>query len=83
MENTSRPLCGELAEGMSDGSYQKIATDRSRTANDAATWAKRRDASSYYYGFRESQSKMLGDGTAHVTPDYLPNPDSNSYINPT
>ena len=83
MENNSRPLCGELAEGMSDGSYQKIATDRSRTANDAATWAKRRDAASYYYGFRESQSKELGDGTAHVTPDYLANPDPTNFFTPT
>lgn len=80
--NNSRSQNAELAEGMSDGAYKKIVTDRSRTYNDDSTWAVRKDLSPIHFGFRESKSKALGDGTVHVTPDYIDNPDPGIYFVP-
>lgn len=78
--NNSRSMNGELAEGMSDGVYKKITMDRSRTPNDDATYAARRDLAPIHFGFREQQHKVLGDGTTHTTPDYIANPDPGQFF---
>lgn len=80
MENTERSLNGDLAEGATDGIYKKIATDRSHSGNDAATWAQRKNLYPSHFGFREAREKVLGDGTVHTTPDYLDNPDPGQYF---
>lgn len=78
--NNTRSMNGDLAEGLSDGTYKKIAMDRSKTPNDDSTWAARRDLAPIHYGFREQKTKVLGDGTLHVTPDYVENPDPGQFF---
>lgn len=70
--NTSRSQNAELAEGMSDGRYKKVVVDRG--AAEATTWEARRDLSQRDYGIQEAKVKVLGDGTLHVTPDYVETP---------
>lgn len=71
--NTSRSQNAELAEGMSDGTYKKISTDRGGRIG-AETYDARRDLSDAHFGIHEAQVKHLGDGSVHVTPDYVDNP---------
>lgn len=68
--NSSRSQNAELAEGMSDGKYKKVVTDRGGVV-DPATYAERRDLSDAHFGIHEARTKVLGDGTVHVTPDYV------------
>lgn len=68
--NTSQSQNAELAEGMSDGTYKKIVTDRGGMV-DPATYDARRDLHDAYYGIHEARTKVLGDGTMHVTPDFV------------
>jgi len=73
VELQDRRLNAELAEGMSDGSYKKIVTDRGGRVDDA-TWEARSDLSDAHFGIHEARVKHLGDGSVHVTPDFVPNP---------
>lgn len=68
--NNTRSQNAELAEGMSDGKYKKIVTDRGGNV-DPATYADRRDLSDAHFGIHEARTKVLGDGTVHTTPDYV------------
>lgn len=70
--NTSRSQNAELAEGMSDGKYKKVVTDRG--VAEPATYEARRDLHDAYYGIHEARTKVLGDGTMHVTPDFVTTP---------
>lgn len=70
--NTSRSQNAELAEGATDGKYKKIVTDRG--VAESTTYESRRDLHDAYYGLHEAKQKELGDGTAHVTPDFTPTP---------
>lgn len=75
--NASRSQNADLAEGMSDGSYKKIITDRGGnlfTSDVGGTVAARSDLSDAHYGIHEAKVKHLGDGTVHVTPDFQGNP---------
>lgn len=71
--NQSRSLNGDLAEGMSDGKYKKVVMDRGG-AIDAATYADRAALNDVYYGIHELRTKILPDGTVHVTPDFVATP---------
>lgn len=74
VELNNRSLNAELAEGMSDARYRKIVTDRGGDV-DPATWANRRDLDQVWYGgIHEVRTKVLGDGTEHVTPDFVATP---------
>lgn len=73
MELQNRSQNAELAEGMSDGSYKKIVTDRGGQV-DSATFEARRDLADVHFGIHEARVKHLGDGSVHVTPDYVTNP---------
>lgn len=71
--NTSRSQNAELAEGMSDGSYKKVVTDRGGAVG-IETYESRMDLSDAHFGIHEARVKHLGDGTVHVTPDFVVNP---------
>lgn len=71
--NTSRSQNAELAEGMSDGSYKKVVTDRGGSVVPE-TYESRMDLSDAHFGIHEARVKHLGDGTVHVTPDFVVNP---------
>ncbi len=71
--NTSRSQNAELAEGMSDGKYKKVVTDRGGQV-DPATYDDRRDLADVHFGIHEARTKVLGDGTLHVTPDFVETP---------
>lgn len=68
--NTSRSQNAELAEGASDGKYKKIVQDRGGVT-DVETWESRRDLSNGRFDITEARNKVLGDGSIHVTPDYV------------
>lgn len=72
-QNTSRSMNGDLCEGMSDGKYKKVAMDRGGDVGKA-TWRERMDLDDLWHGIHEKQVKVLGDSTAHATPDYVSNP---------
>lgn len=71
--NTSRSQNAELAEGATDSKYKKVVVDRGGSV-DTATWESRRDLSQRDYGIQEAKVKALGDGTLHVTPDFVETP---------
>jgi hypothetical protein len=71
--NNSRSQNAELAEGMSDGTYKKITTDRGGPISPE-TWEAKADLSDAHFGIHEARVKHLPDGSVHVTPDYLTNP---------
>ena len=74
--NNSRTLNGDLAEGMSDGKYKKVVTDRGGVV-DAATYLDRSQLDDLYHGIHEATTKVLPDGTTHTTPDYVTTPTPN------
>jgi hypothetical protein len=74
--NNSRRMLGDLAEGMSDGVYKKIITDRGGDP-EAITLTSRSTLDDLYYGIHEANQKPLGDGTIHSTPDFLATPPPN------
>lgn len=74
-ENSSRSQNAELAEGMSDGKYKKVVTDRGGVV-DAATWQERSQLDDVWHGIHEARTKVLGDGTVHTTPDYVVTPEA-------
>lgn len=75
----SRPLAGELVEGMTDGTYKKINTDRGGVV-DPATYAVRQDLNDLWYGVHETPVKRRPDGIAARTPGYVPNPPARLYL---
>ena len=72
--NGSRSMNGDLAEGMSDGKYKKVATAERGGVIDPATYLNRGALDDLYYGVHEAQTKVLSDGTVHTTPDYVATP---------
>lgn len=73
MELQNRSQNAELAEGMSDGKYKKVVTDRGGNVSPG-TYADRRQLSDVHFGIHEAREKVLGDGTVHVTPDFVGTP---------
>lgn len=74
--NASRSQNAELAEGMSDGKYKKVVTDRGGRVSPG-TYDDRRDLADVHFGIHEARTKVLGDGSVHVTPDYIGTPTAN------
>lgn len=72
--NNSRGMNANLAEGMSDSKYKKVATADRGGVIDAATYTSRSQLDDLYYGLHEARTKILPDGTAHTTPDYVATP---------
>lgn len=73
MRNESRSLNANLAEGGTDSTYKKVVTDRGGVTS-TETYDARRDLSDAFYGIHEARVKNLGDGTVHVTPDFVATP---------
>jgi hypothetical protein len=73
MRNETRSSNGELAEGMSDGLYKKVETDRGGVVG-SETWESRRHLSQRDYGIQEAKEKVLPDGSVHITPGYVETP---------
>jgi hypothetical protein len=71
--NNSRRMVADLAEGMSDGMYKKVVTDRGG-APEGATLLARSTLDDLYFGIHETKQKVLGDGTIHTTPDFQATP---------
>ena len=71
--NDSRSLNGDLAEGMTDGKYKKIAMDRGGEVGQA-TWRERMHLDDIWHGLHEVKTKILPDTTVKSTPDYVNNP---------
>jgi hypothetical protein len=72
-QNQSRSLNSEWAEGASDGKYKKVVMDRGGSI-DPATYADRAALNDTYYGIHEARTKVLPDGTVHITPDFVTTP---------
>ncbi len=70
MRNESRSMNAELAEGATDSKYKKVETDRGGVVG-METWEARRHLSQRDFGIQEAKEKTLGDGSIHVTPDYV------------
>ncbi|MGW3153670.1 hypothetical protein [Streptomyces sp. NPDC001089] len=74
-----RPLGGELAEGLTDGTYKKINTDRGGDV-DPTTYGVRQDLNDVWYGLHETPVKRRPDGIAVRTPGYVPNAPAHLYF---
>lgn len=70
MRNESRSMNADLAEGGTDGVYKKVETDRGGVVG-TETWEARRDLSPSRFDIAEARVKVLGDGSVHVTPDFV------------
>jgi len=73
VRNETRSMNADLAEGATDSKYKKIETDRGGVVG-IETWESRRDLSQRDFGMQELREKVLGDGTIHVTPDFIDAP---------
>lgn len=71
-KNESHSMNADLAEGMSDGCYKKIVTDRANA--ERTTYDARRDLNDTWFGIHEAAVKHLPDGTTHITPDFVTSP---------
>ncbi|WP_274032470.1 hypothetical protein [Streptomyces sp. MMBL 11-1] len=76
---TSRPLGGEMNEGLTDGGYKKINRDRGGSV-DPATYAARNQLNDITYGLHEANTKARPDGLVVRTPGYVPNPPAHLYL---
>lgn len=63
----TRRANAELDEGMTDGKYRKVITDRGGVV-DPATNDSRRELSDTWHGIHEAQSKVRPDGRRVMTP---------------
>ncbi|WNI17576.1 hypothetical protein [Actinacidiphila sp. ITFR-21] len=68
-----RSLSGDLEEGLTDGAYKKVVTDRGGVV-EAATYAVRRDLDDRWHGIHEAPVKHLPDGRPVSTPNFVPTP---------
>lgn len=71
MYGPTRSMSGELAEGMTDGTYKKVINGRGGFV-ETTTEANREHLYDIWYGFHEIQTKELPDGTCRATPGYVP-----------
>lgn len=71
--NNTGSMNSALAEGMSDGKFKKVITDRGGVC-DGAAYADRAQLDDLYYGIHEARTKILPDGTSHSTPDFIATP---------
>jgi hypothetical protein len=75
----NRQLAGELNEGLTDGTYKKVNTDRGGRV-ESTTYAVRRDLADLWYGVHETPVKERPDGVTVRTPGYVPNPPAHLYF---
>jgi hypothetical protein len=65
----------ELSEGMTDGKYKKIITERGGPGvTDSLTARARVDLNDVWYGRHEDEVKIRPDGKPVHTPNYVPTP---------
>lgn len=69
----SRSLTGDLNEGVSDGAYKKVVTDRGGGV-EATTYAVRSHLDDRWYGIHEDPVKHTPDGRPVSTPNYVATP---------
>lgn len=67
-----RSLNGDLHEGMTDGKYKKIRSNRGGVCEDE-TYRDRSDLNDIWYGIHECPDKVLPDGRVVRTPNFEPN----------
>ncbi|MGW1261142.1 hypothetical protein ACWD7Y_04175 [Streptomyces drozdowiczii] len=68
-----RSLTGDLNEGLTDGAYKKVVTDRGGVV-EATTYAVRSDLDDRWYGIHEDPVKHTPDGRAVTTPNFVATP---------
>ncbi|MFF1693175.1 hypothetical protein ACFVXC_06035 [Streptomyces sp. NPDC058257] len=68
-----RSLTGDLNEGVTDGAYKKVVTDRGGVV-EATTYAVRSDLDDRWYGIHEDPVKHRPDGGAVSTPNFVATP---------
>lgn len=66
-----RSMNRSLEEGMTDGRYKKVVTDRGGVHEGELLHACREQLDSINYGINELKEKRFGDGTSGVTPNYV------------
>lgn len=77
----SRSCNRELAEGMTDGTYKKVVTDRGGVV-ETGTWEARKDLSVKGFGIVEKAEKELPDVIGPVRTPYAvdtPDPEALGY----
>ncbi|MGW3273898.1 hypothetical protein ACWDFH_20860, partial [Streptomyces kronopolitis] len=70
---TERSLTGDLHEGVTDGGYKKVVTNRGGVV-EATTYAARRDLDDRWYGIHEALVKHSPEGRPVCTPNYVATP---------
>lgn len=68
----SRSMNSDLYEGMTDGKYKKIITNRGGVV-DPLTYESREALNDIWFGIHETPDKVLPDGTRCTTTDYVGN----------
>ena len=68
-----RSVNAELSEGMTDGKYKKVVTDRGGFV-ERATYLERQDLHDVWYGIHEEPEKVLPDARARHTPNFVATP---------
>lgn len=68
-----RSLTGDLNEGVTDGAYKKVVTDRGGQV-ESTTWHARSDLNDCWYGIHEDPLKHTPDGRPVTTPNYVGTP---------
>lgn len=69
----SRSANAELSEGMTDGKYKKVVTDRGGLV-EHTTYLERQDLHDVWYGIHEEPDKVLPDALLQHTPNFVATP---------
>ena len=69
----SRSVNAELSEGMTDGKYKKVVTDRGGFA-EHTTYLERQDLNDVWHGIHEEPDKVLPDARVRHTPNFMATP---------
>ena len=69
----SRSANAELSEGMTDGKYKKVVTDRGGVV-EHTTHLERQDLHDTWYGIHEKYDKVLPDALPQATPNFVSTP---------
>jgi hypothetical protein len=68
-----RSANAELREGMTDGKYKKVITDRGGVV-EATTYTDRQDLADVWHGIHEAPVKVRPDGLPTQTPNFVATP---------
>ena len=69
----SRSANADLNEGMTDGKYKKVITDRGGVV-ERMTYLERQDLADVWHGIHEEPDKVLPDGLLQHTPNFVATP---------